>query len=177
MPSAIGSRASFPCGLGGASEMVPLSSDAGRPTFFSGGDHYLCLGQRSVRRWESLLVAIRRRGVNQEVQSHQKKKGSRNKRTLFQEALESHGLQAISQLKLLAFRPNPDMTALRLYVERLVAIPKPANSQFRLPRVRTAADLPEALSALTQAVSRGRLSAQEGEAVARIIEGQRTRLR
>ena len=100
-------------------------------------------------------------------------RGSRNKRTVFQEALESHGLQAISQLKLLAFRPNPDMTALRLYVERLVAIPKPANSQFRLPRVRTAADLPEALSALTQAVSRGRLSAQEGEAVARIIEGQR----
>jgi CheY-like chemotaxis protein len=82
-------------------------------------------------------------------------RGSRNKRTVFQEALESHGLQAISQLKLLAFRPNPDMTALQLYV------------------VRTAADLPEALSALTQAVSRGRLSAQEGEAVARIIEGQR----
>jgi hypothetical protein len=55
-------------------------------------------------------------------------RGSRNKRTVFQEALESHGLQAISQLKLLAFRPNPDMTALRLYVERLVAIPKPEQS-------------------------------------------------
>ena len=97
--------------------------------------------------------------------------GSRNKKTIFQEALESHGLEIVNKAKLEALKADP--TALRLCVERLIPIPKAPNSRFRLPPVRTPADLTKALSAATQAVSRGRLSAQEGEAIARMLDCHR----
>ena len=99
--------------------------------------------------------------------------GTRNKRTIFQEALESHGVEIINQAKLLALRPNPDMTALRLCFEGLVAKPKPPNSRFRLPGMRTPADLLKVFSALERAVAAGQTSAQDGFAVAEIIEHHR----
>jgi hypothetical protein len=99
--------------------------------------------------------------------------GTRNKRTIWQEALESHALPIINQAKFLALKPNPDMTALRLCLERLVPIAKPPNSTFRLPRIRTPADLPNALSALERAVASGQLSTQEGLAMVQMIEAHR----
>lgn len=99
--------------------------------------------------------------------------GTRNKRTIWQEALESHAPQIINQVKLLALRPIPDMTALRLCFEGLVPKAKPSNSRFRLPRMRTPADLPKALSALERAAGTGQLSAQEGWAMAQIIDSHR----
>jgi hypothetical protein len=39
-----------------------------------------------------------------------------------------------------------------------------------MPRLRTSTDLPKAISALAREVAAGRLSAQEGESVSRIIE-------
>jgi hypothetical protein len=99
--------------------------------------------------------------------------GTRNKRTIFQETLGSHGVEIINQVKLLALRPNPDIRALRLCVERLVPIPKPPNSRFRLPPMRAPADLLKAFSALERAVASGQTSAQDGLAVAEIIERHR----
>jgi hypothetical protein len=96
--------------------------------------------------------------------------GTRNKRTIFQETLGIHGVEIVNQAKLLALRPNPDIRALRLCFEGFVAKPKPPNSRFPLPRVQTPADLSKALSAVTRAVAAGQLSAQEGLAVAEIIE-------
>jgi hypothetical protein len=93
---------------------------------------------------------------------------SRNKKSIFQEALESHGIEIIDTAKLQALKKDP--TALRLCVERLVPICKPPNSSFRMPRLRTSTDLPKAISALAREVAAGRLSAQEGESVSRIIE-------
>jgi hypothetical protein len=99
--------------------------------------------------------------------------GSRNKKTIFQQALESHGTEIINQVKLQALKPKPDSTALRLCVERLIPVCKAPNSRFPLPVVRTSADLPKALTAVSQAVARGLVSAQQGEGVARIIDTQR----
>jgi len=97
-------------------------------------------------------------------------RGSRNKRTIYQEALESHALPIINKMKFLALRENSDMTALRSCFERVVSIPKPPNSRFRLPRVRTPADLPNMISAVERAVASGQASAQEGLAMAQITE-------
>ena len=99
--------------------------------------------------------------------------GTRNKRTIWQEALESHALPIINKVKLLALAPNYDRTFLRLCFEGLVAKAKPPNSRFRLPRIRTPADLPKLLSAVERAVASGQASAQEGLSLAEIIERHR----
>jgi hypothetical protein len=76
--------------------------------------------------------------------------GSRNKRSIYQEALESHGIEIIETCKLQALKK--DATALRL------------------------CDLTTAISALDRAVARGRISASEGESVGRLIESHRRTL-
>jgi hypothetical protein len=94
--------------------------------------------------------------------------GSRNKRSIYLEALETHGVEIIDTVKLQALKKDP--SALRLCVERLIPICKPPNSRFKLPRLRTLADSSKALSALAREVAKGHVSAQEGESVARMIE-------
>jgi hypothetical protein len=84
-----------------------------------------------------------------------------------------HGVEIVNKAKLLALRENPDRTALRLCFEGVVAKAKPPNCTFRLPRIRTPADLPNALSALEQAVASGQLSTQEGLAMVQMIEAHR----
>lgn len=98
-------------------------------------------------------------------------RGSRNKTTVFLEALEKNGVALIQQCQALAFKG--DVTALRLCIERLVPVAKAANSRFRLPPVGTTEELAKALPALVKAVARGQLSAQEGEAIASMLDSQR----
>jgi len=98
-------------------------------------------------------------------------KGSRNKRTLFAEAMEKNGVSLINQCQVQAFKG--DSTALRLCIERLLPVCKAPSSRFRLPPVRTTQDLVKALPAVLQAVARGQLSAQEGEAIASMLDSQR----
>lgn len=97
--------------------------------------------------------------------------GSRNRKTIFQEALEKDGEKIIQKVKQRALRADP--VAMRLCMERLVPVAKEPNARFQLPAVETAANLTEAISAVTKAVSEGELSAQEGESVANIVESQR----
>jgi len=99
-------------------------------------------------------------------------RGSRNMKSIFQEALEKHGIDIINQIKLQALKPNPHPTILVRCLERLVPICKAPNGKFFLPPVRTSADLPAALSALAQAVADGLISAYEGEAIGRTLESQ-----
>jgi len=100
--------------------------------------------------------------------------GSRNKRTQFAEAMEENGLAVIKQCQLQALKG--DSTALRLCLERLLPACKPSTPRFRLPPVRTAADLAEAIPAILQAVARGQLSAAEGAAITGMLESQRRAL-
>lgn len=97
--------------------------------------------------------------------------GSRNKESIFQEVLDRDGEKIIEVIKRRAMRSNP--AAMKLCMERLLPVAKRSNAQFRLPPVDTAAGLAGAISAVTQAVAEGELSAQEGESVAKIIESQR----
>lgn len=97
--------------------------------------------------------------------------GSRNKKTIFQEAIDDHGEAIIKQCQVLALKGHP--VALRLCVERLVPPCTAPGNRFRMGPVRTAADLLKALPTVMQEVARGRLSAQEGEAVARTMESHR----
>jgi AcrR family transcriptional regulator len=97
--------------------------------------------------------------------------GSRNRKTIFQEALDRDGEKIIQQIKQRALESDP--TAMRLCMERLLPVSKALNTRFRLPPVDTAAGVSAALSAVTQAVAKGDLSPQEGESVAKIIESQR----
>lgn len=97
--------------------------------------------------------------------------GSGNKKTLFQQALEQDGEAIIEKVKQRALKG--DRVAMRLCIERLVPLAKEANTKFRLPVVARAKDLTGAISALTEAVAEGELSAQEGASVAKIVESQR----
>lgn len=96
--------------------------------------------------------------------------GSRNKRTEFQKLMEDHGEALIKQCQVMALKGDP--TAMRLCMERLFPPAKPSNNRFRPPRVETVADVVEALSAIGREVARGRMSAQEGAAYAKILETQ-----
>jgi hypothetical protein len=97
-------------------------------------------------------------------------RGSRNKRTVFVELMKDHGDAIIQQCKVLALKG--DRTALRLCIERLIPPCRAANNRFRLPPMKTMADLAKALPAVAQEVARGRLSAEEGESISRMMESQ-----
>lgn len=97
--------------------------------------------------------------------------GSCNKRSIFQEALEVDGEAIIQKIKKLALKANS--TAMRLCMERLLPVAQRTNVEFRMPRVETAASLTEAGASVTEAVSSGLLSPQEGEAIAKMLESQR----
>lgn len=100
--------------------------------------------------------------------------GSRNKRTVFAEAMEKNGLALIQQCQLQALKG--DAAAMRLCIERLLPPCKTPGGRFALPPVRNAADMVQALPAILKAVARGQLSAQEGEAIASMLEFQRRAL-
>ncbi len=97
--------------------------------------------------------------------------GSRNKRTLFAGMMEGHGEAIIKQCQILAMKGDP--MALKLCIERLVPPCKSSSNRFRLPPLLTVSDLVKALPRILQEVARGRLSAQEGEAIASMLDSQR----
>lgn len=98
-------------------------------------------------------------------------RGSRNKRTMLTELMQDHGEAMIKQCQVLALQGDP--TALRLCMERLLPPCKPSNNRFRMPQLKTMADIVKAFPVLARAVASGKLSAQEGEAISRIFEGHR----
>ena len=98
-------------------------------------------------------------------------RGSQNRQTMFLKALEGHGDAIVKQCMVLAMKG--DRTALRLCMERLVPPCKPSGHRFQLPAVNTVADLGAAFHAVLQEVARGRMTAQEGEAIASVLETRR----
>jgi hypothetical protein len=90
---------------------------------------------------------------------------------VFAEMMDSHGEALIKQCQVMALKGDP--TALRLCIERLLPPCKPSNNRFLLPAVKTASDVGSALQSVLQEVARGRLSGQEGEAIAGILETKR----
>jgi hypothetical protein len=99
--------------------------------------------------------------------------GRRNKKTVFLEQLEGHGIDIINQAKLQALKTPPDSMILRSCLERLVPIATVQRSRFYLPSIQLPEDLAKANAAVAQAVARGRLSALEGAELSRILVNQR----
>ena len=69
--------------------------------------------------------------------------------------------------------PQRKPTAQRLCMERLLPPCKPLNNRFRLPAVKTAADLGPAWQSVAKQVALGKLSAQDGEAMASMLDMRR----
>jgi len=99
--------------------------------------------------------------------------GSRNKKTLIAEEFQKEGVLAVRTVKRLALEYH-DIRALKIWTEHLYAKPgKPIrHNRFRLPPMKTSADLANAVPAIMQEVAAGRISAQDGEAFARTIQIQ-----
>jgi len=96
--------------------------------------------------------------------------GSRNKRTLFAEEFQKNGLDAIRHCKLQALQGN--QRALETWIAHLEAPCRPRHNRFRLPALKLPADWVQVLPAVMQAVASGKISAQDGEAIARIVQSQ-----
>jgi hypothetical protein len=96
--------------------------------------------------------------------------GSQNKRTKFMESLQNHGAAIIDKAKLMAL--SGDRTALRLCFERLIPLPKPPGTRFRLPKMKTPADLKKVLPSVLEQVSKGHLSASDAESIANVLDTQ-----
>jgi hypothetical protein len=100
---------------------------------------------------------------------HGRPKGSKNRATLEREALLEEFGPAITK-KCVSEALKGNNTALRLCMERIVPPAKPSNPVFKLPPIRSAADLLLASASVLKAMGAGDLSPQEGESFMRVIE-------
>src|SRR4051794_189091 len=100
---------------------------------------------------------------------HGRPKGSKNRATLEREALLDEFAPAITR-KCVSEALKGNNSALRLCMERIVPPAKPQNPTFRLPPIRSAADLLVASASVLKAMGAGDLSPSEGESFMRFIE-------
>ena len=101
-----------------------------------------------------------------------RKAGTRSKATIFGEAIMQQDADAIVQAVVDAAKGG-DPTAMRLCVERLIPARKGRPIAFSLPKLKTAADVGEALSAVAAAMATGELTPEEAGAVAAVVELRR----
>ena len=95
--------------------------------------------------------------------------GSRNQASLDREALLDEYGTAITK-KCLTEAMKGDKSALRLCMERLVPPARQQSAAFKLPAIRSAADLPRASNAILKTSAEGTLSVQDGEGFLRMLE-------
>ena len=98
--------------------------------------------------------------------------GSSNKATQAAQGLFSQHSEAVSK-KCLVLAMRGDSTALRLSMERVLPARKSMPLQFKLPKVRSVADLPKAADAILQAVAKSELTPDEGERMMALLERYR----
>jgi hypothetical protein len=98
--------------------------------------------------------------------------GSRNKTArVYQDTLDSYGENLIKKCLYMAHQGNP--TALRLCMERLMPAQRHRTVQFKVPPVKTLADVNAASESVLSDVARGQLTPGEGQAVSGLLEGRR----
>jgi len=99
-------------------------------------------------------------------------RGSRNKSTLALKALlAEYGEPLVRKCVAMALRENSG--AMRACMDRLMPVRREPPVQFKLPDVRTAPGLDDALHALLQAAAHGRLTPTETKLIAEVLEGKR----
>ena len=103
---------------------------------------------------------------------HGRPPGSRNKViSKPQEVLEQHGDMLMKKCVFDGLKG--DKTSLRLCIERLMPARRQRELQFKLPALKTIADLEAASEAVVRGVARGKLTPGEGQAFTLMLEGRR----
>jgi hypothetical protein len=103
---------------------------------------------------------------------HGRPRGSRNKVVSeWQQLLESHGETLIKKCLFMAMQGN--ITPLRLCFEQLFPARRQRVLQFKLPAIKTIADLASASQTVVRGVTRGLLTTSEGQAFTVMLDGRR----
>lgn len=98
-----------------------------------------------------------------------KPRGTRHKATQAALALLDGEAEALSR-KAVEKALGGDVAALRLCLERVAPPLREAPVAFPLPRIRGAADAPEAMASLIAAVAEGDLTPVEAERIAKLVD-------
>jgi hypothetical protein len=98
--------------------------------------------------------------------------GTKHRVTLMAERLMEGAADAVVQA-VIRSASEGDMTAARLVLERISPLRRGRPVALDLLRIRAPADVLAALDAVTASAGAGELTAEEGQAVAAIVEGQR----
>ena len=96
-------------------------------------------------------------------------KGSRNRIGLEREALMNEYSPSLMK-KCMADALKGDKSAMRLCMERIVAPARQPTAAFKLPPIRSAADVPRASWAVIKAAAAGDLTPQEAESFLRMLQ-------
>ena len=96
--------------------------------------------------------------------------GSRHKATMAALALLGNDLEAITQALIEKAKAGKSW-AIKLVIDKLIPNAKDQPVTFRLPRMEGAHDLRQALSGILTAISKGKLTPDEGQAVAAVLNG------
>ena len=99
-------------------------------------------------------------------------RGSRNIVNQRLDQLAEAGADAMVQ-KVLDAASNGDLAAARLVLSRIWSAPKARPLQVELPQIDTPEDLLDAHAVVAEAVSDGRLTAQDGAALSTMLETHR----
>jgi Family of unknown function (DUF5681) len=92
--------------------------------------------------------------------------GSRNRATVAAQALLMGEAEALTR-KAVGAALAGDPTAMRLCLERI--LPRERAVEFALPPIKTAADIAEAMGAVTAALAGGLITPSEAQAIARVF--------
>lgn len=101
-----------------------------------------------------------------------RKPGARTRATIFGEAIMQKDADAIVQAVVDAAKAG-DPTAMRLCVERLIPVRRGRPVTFAMPKLKTASDVGDAISAIAAAMSTGELTPDEAGSVAAVVELRR----
>jgi hypothetical protein len=99
-------------------------------------------------------------------------KGARHRVSILAEQLMQGDAEDVVRAVIAAAK-NGDMVAARIIIDRICPVRKGAAVMFDLPAMLTAADLPVALAAVSQAVANGELSPDEAASITAVLDFQR----
>ena len=96
-------------------------------------------------------------------------RGSRNATTIALESLLNGQAKALTQ-KAVDLALAGDLVALRICLDRILPIRKNRPIEFVLPPIKTIADAPKAIGAITEAVARGEITVTDAADISRLVE-------
>ncbi len=101
--------------------------------------------------------------------------GSKNKTTLVVEALMQGKAEAVTQ-KAVELALEGDAAMIRVILDRVSPVPKDKPLTIALPPLKSAADLPAAMSSILESVASGEVTPSEATALAGLVETHRRAL-